>query len=206
MKDNKLSVVALVIGLVALASVFFGIRSHAPASDQSLGAGGGGTVYSQQDQYINGVGIGPTYITFSKSGTIGAGSNIGGWTNRSGRTAYVDLFSVTTTGTASSTYSIYAYASSSAPSTTYDFVTPASADKMLISNFALATSSTATTTSSLEKAPAGKVVRVPDGWTLYTILKAPAASCPSVAGSCESATSTNRGFNLDWYIRAYYKP
>lgn len=138
------------------------------------------------------------------SGQIYPKTNEAYWKNTTGRTQYIDLLDVSTDGTASSTYTIYAVATSSPLTTLYDFTAPVSSTgQMLINGFKFATSSTATTTSNYDFAGAGKVVRVPDGQYVDIYLTAPIA-CPSGGGNCESATSTNRGFtNVFWRMRMH---
>lgn len=201
-KKTLLGLVALVaVGLLFLVG---SSPSSAPVVENSVGG-----VSQEIDFYVNGVGFGPDFATFSQSGTIGSGRNSGSWENKTGRTVYVDLSTMTTTGTASSSSIVYGYASSTLPSTTYDFTAPASANRMTIGAFSIATSSVATTTSSIEKAPAGKVISVPDGWYLIFLLRQDTTNASiacAAAGLCETATSTNRGFNVDWYFRGFFKP
>lgn len=202
MKDNKLSVVALVIGLVALVSGFFGHKTQAPVSD--LGASGSGTTYSYQDKYVNGLFLGNDYVDFTKSGTIPAGQNEAYYTNRSGRRQYISLASIDTNGTASSSFKFYVGTTTS--TTINDFTAPYSS---LINGFTIATSTVATTTSSIESHLSGSaVIPVADGVTVFVQIQAAngAVCASSGSGICESATSTNRGFNPKWVLHGYYQP
>jgi hypothetical protein len=196
------AIVVLVVGLAVIGSV-----ANAPVSTGLETGSVNGPIQNSVWNFQKGASFGSNkYAQFSQSGIIAAGANQASWQNRTGRTIYINRHDVSTTGTASSTYALYVYASTSPARTIYDFVAPASANRMLINNFALATSSAATTTSSLDKALAGKVVQVPDGSYVDIQLSSAAPGCPSVAGVCESATSTNRGFNLEWYFEGYYAP
>lgn len=135
-----------------------------------------------------------------EGGKIAAKSNQAYWKNTTGQTQYVDLIDVSTNGTASSTFNIYAIATSSALVPLYDFTTPAATSSNLINNFSFATSSTATTTSNLDKAFAGKVVQVLDGSQVNIYVRASDGVCNPQATKCETATSTNRGFDLFWRL------
>lgn len=196
-------IVSLVVGLAFLGFTQPSVPTNGPTEN----VGSGGNVTSQVDVYTNGVGIGPEYATFSRSGTIGAGANQGSWCNLSsspglGRTAYIDLATITTSGTASSSFKFY-IATSTTARISNDFTAPFGS---LINGFTIATSSPATTTSSIEQKRSGfAVIPVTVGQCVVTQMQASNGSvCASVGGLCESATSTNRGFNIDWYLRGYY--
>lgn len=134
-------------------------------------------------------------------GKIEAKTNTATWRGVPGQTAYVDYVETSTDGTASSSYKIYAVATTSAIRTLYDFVAPTSTEgKMAINNFVIATSSIATTTTAFDKAPAGKTIRVPDGYQLNFYLVNADSGCAAQAGFCEAATSSNRGFNVQWRV------
>lgn len=198
-------VVLLVVGLG-----YLGLHQSAtPAIDtpsEEENVGSGGNVTSQVDVYTNGVGIGPDYAFFSRSGTLGTGVNQGAWCNSGvqglGRTAFVEFAAVSLTGTASSTFNVYV-GTSTTRTFSSDFTAPWAA---LMNGARFATSSTATTTSSTDTRRSGYgVVQVPVGQCVVTQVQAAGAGCLSAGGSCESATSTNRGTNFDWVIRGYYK-
>lgn len=205
-----LSLVALVVGLSRPGST--------PTPDAPTGAQSG-PVQNVPWNFTQGAGLGGPSVTFTQGGVIPLGSNQASWRNLTGRTVYIDLAAISVIASSSSTFSaaniwasstsaIYAYASTTAPRTLYDFTAPAvnATSTLLISNFALATSSTATTTSSYDKNLGGKVVQVPNGGYVVFLQQAQSVSCPTTAGACESATSTNRGFNLQYFVRGYYNP
>jgi hypothetical protein len=202
--------ISLALGvLVVVGLLYFGFSNptSAPVSDQAVmedGAlgGSGGNVTQQQDFYTNGVGIGPGYVMFSRSGTIALGSNQASWRNTTGRTVYVDLAFLATSGVASSSYKFYVATSTSATISS-DFTAPYSS---LVNGFTIATSSVATTTSSIESHLSGSAV-VPVASGQYVNIQVQAANgavCNGVI--CETATSTNRGFTVAWYLRAFFKP
>ena len=191
------AVVALVVGILALLT---------PASAPQQPAGGGqslGGTYDVQNvapQMTGGIDFGmlPVHVNW-QGDKIGPKQNQASWRNTSGQTVYLDYAEVSTDGTASSSYKFYVYASSTKVSTAYDFTAPGSAGKVAINGFTIATSSAATTTTNVANG-AGQTVQVPNGSYVNIVMQ-------SVNGSgcngttCETATSTNRGFNLQWRIR-----
>lgn len=207
------ALVALVVGL-AVCFLFRGTNTvvkEVPAPVSNVGSISG-PVQNVPWNFTQGAGFGGKYVSFSQTISIPAGARSGFWTNKTGRTVYVPRIDASLVGTtsaatvtASSTFALYAYGSTTAPGSTYDYTAPKSSDKMLINNFSFATSSTATTTSSLDKALAGKVVQIPDGQSVFLLLVAPTANC-TFGGACEPATSTQRGFNVDAKLDGYYAP
>lgn len=214
-------IVALVVGLG------LGARSSPTPVSNDLQAGAiSGPVQNVPWNFTQGAGLGGKYVNFSQSLKIFPSTNFAVWTNKTGRTVYVvrtDASLVPATGTstvtASSTYALYAYASSSpiasatATSTRYDFTAPTETGNLfqnftrfLINNFTIATSTTATTTSSLDKAGSGKVVQVPDGASVSYLLSSPGPVCTNVGTTCTTATSTGRGFDVDIKLDGYYAP
>lgn len=134
-------------------------------------------------------------------GKIIAQRNQAYWKNTTGMTQYVDLADVSTDGNASSTFKIYAVSTSSPLANIYDFTAPAATTSNLINGFSFATSSAATTTSNMESSFAGRVVRVPAGSEVNIYLQSnDGGLCNPKASKCETATSTNRGFNLFWRL------
>lgn len=132
---------------------------------------------------------------------IYAKTNQAYWKNTTGKTQYVDQLDVSTDGVASSTFNIWAVATSSALANAYDFTAPLATSTTLINNFSFSTTSVATTTSSLDKAPTGRVIAVPDGSQVNIYLRsADGPTCNPQGVKCETATSTNRGFNLFWRL------
>lgn len=203
----------LVITVVIAALVGFGaaaISIH--SSSPTLGTGATNT---NIDAYANGLQVG-NVVTRYVGGQIPAQQNQGSYCNKTGRTAWVDLVLASTDGTASSTYHIIVGTSTAATIT--DFATPSFNNESLIA-FPLATSSTATTTSN-EIGSGGAVISkqvqattIADGQCLNIALEqgnvataAPSAGCASSGGVCESATSTKRGFNINWVARILYRP
>ncbi len=203
-----LCVVALVVGLVALVAALSG-RSSSSGADQSQSLGG---VYANNISSSGagaGIDFGPSAVNVNyQGGLIGAKTNTAWYRNVSGVIQYAENVEVSTNGYASSSYTFYAYATSTAPTAQalYDFTAPANqaSTTLLIKGFSIATSSAATTTSSDDTIGgagpfAGSVAQLPPNWYLYVKMVAKnGLSCASSGGLCESATSTARGFNIPW--------
>jgi hypothetical protein len=193
---SVIAVVALVVGLIAL-----GLHGSQPV--QTLGA----PTNIVGSTFTSGIGFGSgtTPINVNWAGDkIYAKSNQAYWKNTTGMTQYVDYAEFDTDNTASSSYKIYVMATTSPLRTLYDFTAPTSSNgKMMINGFAIATSSTATTTTNLSgNGSQDTTVQVPDGsYVVYYLTALNGTLCASQGGQCESATSTNRGFNAYWRLR-----
>jgi len=133
------------------------------------------------------------------------------YANTTGKDVIVDYgeINVITGETASSTgkISLFATTTSSIP-TGVDFSTLAgnAGKNILINSVILATSTTATTTSSVYAATAGKgngSIIVPDGSYLFGLLQQNTVGCLGATGLCEVATSSNRGFNPVFNVRIH---
>lgn len=196
MKNKIIAGVVLVVGLLL---GYFGFHQASPLV-------GGGDVRNVGEFAPNGIGFGNLPVTWSsEGGKILAKSNTAFWKNVTGKTQYVDYVEVSTDNFASSSMKIYAFSTSTAVRTLYDFVAPAqqATTTLLINAFTIATSSQATTTTNIDKAFSGKTAIVPNNSLIVIQMQtANGAVCASSgSGICESATSTNRGFNLQWRIR-----
>ncbi len=164
--------------------------------DQSSGSGSSGTV------------------EFTKSGTIGPGQNQGVWTNKTGRTVYIDYGDIALTGSgfASSSMRVSGVAttSSSLPtSMAYTAPVQTASSTLLVDNRPIATSSPGRllviNSDTNQGANATGTVAVLDGSSfIWQLRQDSAVVC--TGSVCEQATSTNRGFNLDWYIHGHYRP
>lgn len=158
-------------------------------------------------------------ILITKGGTLGPGQNQGGWTNKTGRTVYVDYaeFDAVGTGFASSSLRISAFSTTTATVSTGMFLTAPvqtgagaiASSSLLIDNRLIATSSPAlylTINSDLNPGTnATGTVAVPDGSSvLFYLRQDSAVNC--TGSSCEAATSTNKGINaFNWFLSGHYK-
>lgn len=179
-----------------------------------IGLGGGTTVINQTsspDSSIRGVtnydalALGDTVVHL-KELNLAAGEDEATWTNNTGATQFIDFQTITTSGTASSSFKISGFATSTATiPNSQDFSALSEGARGLIRSITIATSSAATTTNSYMAMLGGSgngVVAVPQGWTFKLYLQEGDTACKtSGGGACEAATSTNRGFNVQSIIR-----
>lgn len=132
--------------------------------------------------------------------------------NTFGKDVYADYgeANVITGQTASSSYKLYLIATTSSSIGAWADVTTArllnTHKAALIDGVEIATSTTATTTSSTYALDSGKgngTVLVPDGSYVFGFLQAvDLMACADAA--CEPATSTNRGFNPQFKVKIHY--
>lgn len=203
------AIVALVISLVVGASM--------SSTDQS----NLGSVRQTSDTFVNGVGYSGG-VRNTVGGVIGNGQNQASWKNNTGKDAYVVVFLkpvATTTGVtnspmASSTMQITAGTSSAATIDNYtapNSLTTGAAIQWLVATSSVSKTLNASSTATFapsNRAPR-QVVRVANGEYLNIAILAqasvdtdqigtPSATCGDL--NCETATSTNRGFNLRWML------
>lgn len=197
--SSKKTMLAAVVALVAFLGAIFATSSNAPAPEGDVG---GPSNVQDSAVFTNGVGFGKTgYLMFDTNGTIGAGSNQASWRNTLGRTVYIDLAYLRTSGTASTTFR-FGIATSTA-ATVNNYTAPFAS---LINNYRIATSSAATTTSSLARSMGEPLIPVASGEYVNIYFQQGYGQTNCTGAVCETATSTNRGFNVDWYLRGHYKP
>lgn len=154
--------------------------------------------------------VGPRIQDY-QGGELVAGDNEDAWQNDTGRTVFADLGTITTSGTASSSYRFYMFATSSSavPAGNYwTALTEASSrlGNSLIGGIVAPTSTTATTTNSITAAAISKgtgVITIPSGWYLITYYQAvDTAACGATV--CEPATSTNNGLGkVTWTAHTF---
>lgn len=205
----KKILLGLGIGLVAVLLILFGYSRHAttPVSDSSLGAGNISTVGPVMPNGLILGGIGENWA----SGQIGKGANQASFRNTTGGPIIIDLTevqSVATTSTAqyitaSSTYKIYV-ATSTASTIASDFVAPPYATVIAGYKIATTTGATqgaATTTTQFDSRSGTSVsfVLADRAYLNFQIQAADNYTCAQ-AGQCATATSSQRGFNLNWKV------
>lgn len=193
----------LVVGLISLI-IFRAYHAPITTDGQNLGAG---DVRNPGETFPNGVSFGkPQSIDVNwAADKIPAKSNFAFWKNTTGQKVWVDYAEISTDGTASSTYKIFGFATSTAYNAAlYDFTAPAmnATTWIAISSFQFATSSAATTTTNIDRAAAGKTVPVANGsYFIFNLMNVDSGCASQSSGVCETATSSKRGFNLPWRIR-----
>lgn len=211
MTKNQKYVVWSLVAVAVVVLLLLGFHRSAPQAPAT------GLTQADLGQFPEGVKNGDLFERW-ETATLPAGqASVPIFTNRSGRDvmAFLGSVDVPTGQTASSTSlaSIFATTSSSVAST-YDFLPPTGLTtfkSFLISQIVIATSTTATTTNSVLSTVQGKgngFVIVPDGSTLFGYLQQNRAignGCFNGAqtGLCESATSSNRGFNPVFNVKVY---
>lgn len=194
----------IIVGVVALAVAVFALlgflssHSGTPATDNGPSAG-----FSQSNpgQFEEGAQIGSVGDRYY-SGTLSASQfqDQGSYHNTSGRDQFVKMLILHTTGTASSTQTLTAGTSTSA--TFNGFSVPSTVKSFL--NVTVATSTVATTTNSIQGigAPSGDgagVVRLADGdYFNFGLYQTYGTKC--TGSVCETATSTNRGFDVRYVL------
>lgn len=151
---------------------------------------------------------------FTASGTLAPGQNIDYWTNKTGRTVLFDYADVVQTGTgyASSTMRISVFATSTV-SGINPYVAPkvstSSLSNFLIDNVRMGTSSPSNYVWNADVnggTNATGTIAVPDGSSLVLFLQQGDYQANCTGSICEPATSTNRGFNLNWFAEGHYVP
>jgi hypothetical protein len=206
----------LINGLLALGIVVVGTFAafiH-PQAGQTATPGeqhtGGGIQQNLEWSFANGIQIGSNHTNWLPTQTLTRGVDRVSYTNTTGRTLYVTLGEAdlvandSGTATASSTYRVRMFATSTASLAISQNFTAPVPDKYSLVFGTWATSTAATTTNSVGSVPLGGqgVIQLPPDWTLFTYLQAVDAAGCAGAGKCEAATSTNRGFNVK--VRAQY--
>lgn len=198
---------ALVVGAIVGMSAT-GSESSDPV-DRDRGELGNVSVNETKDVFINGLQLGGQTEYWSDTFTIGTADNNDGWQNLTGKTVYVDRVDVEIVDGAASSTMVFDVATSSSENLS-DTSDPYSE---FIDSQAISTST-----------PAGRVLNtIADSGTNgtgvvqvddqeYVSLRflqgntsgtTALGSCSS--GVCETATSTNRGFNVDWRLHYYFE-
>lgn len=206
-KPIVISVVSLVVALIA---VFIGFAAYDQVAAPALAG-----VYANQNVASGagaGIDFGPLPVNVNwYGGKIGPKANTAFYHNVSGGPQYVDYAEISTDNIASSSFKIYGFSTTTAPRTLYDFVAPAqgATTTLLINGFTFATTTTATTTTSDDSKGgggsfSGSTAFVPNnGYFIFQLQSLGIACVSQPNGTCDSATSTNRGFNLQWRVQVH---
>ena len=149
---------------------------------------------------------------------IGSIQMMDSWYNDTGQDLHVSIADAGfNSGTASSSYRISLFATSTGPSTIkrlYDYTTLTEAingsNSFLIKNFKYATSTTATTTNNLQMLKDGSgsgMITVASSSYMHLLIQQGdligSCSAGTYNGTCESATSSNRGIG-DFFAHFFY--
>lgn len=212
MKTNNANVL-LVVGVAAVVIVtgFFALRPAPAPTTDAPSTDGQQNVAGQRaglQEFNDGIKAGDMNTKWvARTLPVGSAS-VPLYTNTTGHDVYADFGAadVLTGQTSSSTFMVSLFAttsSSSAVPAWADFGTLAEGARALINAVALATSTTATSTNSVlavaQAKGAGAVV-VPNGATLFGYIQQTYAT-KCTGATCETASSTNRGFNPQFRVR-----
>lgn len=217
MSTFKNVLLTAVVALIVAAGVSYAV---APAvASQTLGASAA-NVQQVIWQFTKGVmlegstktGSGSSAV-FTASGTLGKGQYIDYWTNKTGRTVLVDYGDVVQTGGYASSTMRVSILATTTTSAINPYVAPkvstSTMSNFLIDNARLATSTPPNFAINADVGGgtnATGTIAVPDGTSIVVLLQQGDYE-PGCTGSvCEPATSTNRGFNLNWFIQGHYVP
>ena|SRR3990167_4171882 len=139
---------------------------------------------------------------------LGGGVTSDVWTNRTGTDVFVNYGSLMTSGTASTTYRVFMFATTSTSvASTNDFtLISAALNTDIIRAWALATSTTATSTDThyaiKDGRSDGSPTRIRNGESVIVYLQSTFFG-PCSGSVCETATSSNRGFNIIGFISTH---
>lgn len=211
-KGTALGVVAVVIAVVAITIALFGGKTTAtvPADNADQNVAGERAGFQE---FKDGVKSGDLAGKWISKALPPAVNQVKLYCNTSGRDTILDYGSmlVKTGDTASSTFkgSLFATTTTDSIPATEDFATLAEGRGALIQASSIATSTTASTTSSVYavaiKQGNGAVV-VPTNSCVWGYLQQDttlgSVAC-AASSKCETATSTNRGFNPIFSIRVH---
>ena len=198
-------VAAVAIAVIALVVSIFGGSTPAPTSNENVAGERAGL-----QEFIDGIKAGDINAKWA-SAKLGAQQNsVLVYANKSGHDVIADFGSmvIQTGETASSTYTVSLFATtSSSIATTNDFADLADLSKALLHSVIVATSSTATTTNSVLASQISNkgngVILVPTGSFIFGYIQQYTAGCMKGTGACEQATSTARGFNPIFNVRLH---
>lgn len=190
----SVGVVAVAIAVIALGFSIFGGSSQ---PSQNVGGERAGL-----QEFMDGIKLGPVTEQWATV-SLSAGVNQASWRNNQvGKDIVVDYAEFDNgTGVASTTYQFF-IATSSAATISSDFDDPFSP---ILDGYTLATSSKISVINSIKDAGTNgrSAAKVSNGeYVIFTFQQRYAGNC---SGSvCETATSTNRGFNSTGRLKFHY--
>lgn len=202
------AIVALVVGFVVVAS-----HAPTPVSTQPVGTGQTNT---NIDAYTNGVQIGDV-TEFNKYLDMNAGANTVAWKNNTGRVVNINsadarTLQATSTTNAYTSYSLYMGTSSvaqaiatSSTAGRQDFVRPNMTYALIDGGFIATSTKQLTIAATSTTNGYNRSISVQPGEYLVGEMLQTYGCRVDVTGTCLTATSTARGFNLRWSFQARYK-
>lgn len=204
-KGTLIGVVAVAIGLIALGVAWF----HNPVTVVTTENAGGERAGIQEG--IDGYKAGDLNSKWKSAKMEVATSSVKVYCNTTGNDVVADYGEaiIPTGSTASSTSNVSLIATTSTSIPTWvDFGTLTEGKRALLQGIVIATSTTATTTNSVLASAQGKsagATLIPTGSCIFGVLQQNTTLCGTQGNAsgaaCESATSTNRGFNPIFNVR-----
>lgn len=193
--DTKKTILAGAVAVAVIGAFAFGFSlSPAPAGERA------GSTRISRDELTDGATLKDATVYYKKL-TIDARENQASFQNKEGKLAYYSVEYARTTGTATNSPFRLQMGTSSAATLSDTLAAPPHTQFSLL-NFAIASSSVATTTNSLHGAGSnwGVVAAADNEWVTMALIQGddaenrkPDAACNG--GYCETATSTNRGIS-----------
>lgn len=210
MNETKNSNIGVVVAVViSLFSFFFAVFGGGSGEIQIINDKTAGERAGLQE-FIDGIKAGDVNAKWVSKTLPAQTNSVLLYKNTTGKDVIVDYgeVNVVTGETASSTYkvAVFATTSTSVP-TNADFaaLTGNTRKLSLIDGVTLATSTTATTTSSTYASSAGLgngAIIIPNGSSLFGFIQQ-TFTTPCTGSQCETATSSNRGFNPVFNVRVH---
>jgi hypothetical protein len=205
MNQNK--TIMGVVGAVAISLLALVLAISNPDGSQTVNTPDVGGQRSGQQSFVDGATLGSETVGYV-SGTIEQGISQGSWKNNLGVPVYVDLVEVrNTAATASTSAFILDVGTSTTATIAYSGATYRETWGTLVNGRTIASSTPANTVISNigNGLTRRQVIRVEvDEYVVFTFV-APEL-CSEALHVCDTATTTSRGFNLDWKLRYNFKP
>lgn len=205
------AILSVIIAVVVLVVGLNFVGNSTPVISQRVGqVGADGGTYNSPVSFVAGISLDSNNeLVVSKSSVMGPGVNQAFYQNKTGRIVYVDYidaYPVSTTNnfgavtTASSSMRVSVGTSTTA-SIANNFAAPFAT---LIDNALIATGTPMVVNSDKDVGTNGRgTIPVLPGQYIYILMRQDSGN--TCTGSiCETATSTNRGFNLKWYLEFHY--
>lgn len=203
--DNKTSTgLSLGVAAVAIAVIALGFSLFGHSSSGNVGGERAGL-----QEFIDGAKTGDLNSKWIAKAVAPGSNQVLLYRNTSGHDVIADYgdMTITTGSTASSTSKISLFATTSSSVGAWaDFgtvVSPSNLKLALINAEGVATSSTATTTNAVSSAVHNKgsgAVLVPNNSYLFGYIQQDTTACGALTTACETATSSNRGFNPLFHV------
>lgn len=212
---SKIGLIVAVVIISLVVGFIIGALS-ARVGEQATDDNTGGLYHPNREVFEEGIVLGLDIAEQYVYGKMDAGENEFAWQNRTGRTVYFDLAEMSlvanSAGILSASSSMRTYAATSTTATIADDYSRPSALHFLIDGGLIATGTPQHTISATSTdSGVGSLWVNNNEFLVFTIQNASGAGGvspnPACDGStCENATSTNRGFDVEVQARYHWKP